>query len=209
MATYSDLKSQIADDLRRSDLTSQIATAVKSAIRDHSKERFWFNETRSYALTLTSGTSEYTLSAAAPVYNFIKIDWVKIPISGIQVQMTRIDPNEMEVLHSTTFTGQPTEWTLYADKLRVYPTPDTTYAATVAGHYRLTPLSSDSDTNAWTDQEIAFDLIRYSALKRLYAFPIRNFDMAQGATAAEELELTYLRREADRLKRTGQMAAYY
>lgn len=207
MSTYAELKAQIADDLRRSDLTSQIARAVLSSVRDHGAERFWFNETRSYTRALSAGTSEYSLSEQAPVSRFVKIDWVKVPIGGIDSELTRVDPREMEILHASTVTGSPCDWTMYADRIRFYPTPDASYTATIAGHYRLVELEDETDENAWTTE--AFDLIRYSALKRIFAFPVRNPDMAQMATAAEELELTYLRRETDRLKRSGQMMAYY
>lgn len=207
MSTYAELKAQIADDLRRSDLTSQIARAVLSSVRDHGAERFWFNETRSYTLALSAGTSEYSITEQAPVKDFIRFDWLKVPVSGIDTELTYVSPREMEILHASTVTDSPCDWTYFADKIRIYPVPDASYTLTIAGHYRLVELEDETDENAWTTE--AFDLIRYSALKRIFAFPVRNPDMAQMATAAEELELTYLRRETDRLKRTGQMMAYY
>src|SRR5262245_23916178 len=207
MSTFADLKTLVAQDLSRPDLTSQISTAVLSAIQDHSVERFWFNETRSFTVSLTSGTSGYAITPTSTIQEFIRIDWVRVTIGSQLVRLDRIDADNMEELQSTTTTGQPSWWTYYADELRFYPTPGTTYTATVAGHVRLVALSADTDTNAWTNA--AKDLIRYSALKRVLAFPVRNAEAALGAATMEAQQLDALRRETDRRKRTGSMAAYY
>lgn len=207
MSTYADLKTQVASDLRRSDLTSDIATAIRAAIRDHGAERFYFNETRTFTQTLSSGTSAYSIVPSSSVADFVRIDWIRVNVGSVYELMTRRSADEIEELHSSTASGTPTDWSYYEDQVKVYPTPTTSNTVKIAGHYRLVELSADSDSNAWTNA--AKDLIRYSALKRLYAYPIRNADQAQVATAAETLELEYLRRETDRRKRTGVMAPYY
>ncbi len=204
---YGGLKALIASNLRRSDLSSDIASAILDAIQDHGTERFWFNETRSFTISLTSGTDEFSITPTATVQEFVRIDWVRVLIGSAYERMLRIDADTMEEMHASTTTGQPAWWTMYGDQFRVFPTPDATYSARIAGHYRLVPLSADADTNAWTN--FAANLIRYSALRRLYAFPIRNAEMSQGAMAMEVQELDYLRRETDRRKRIGVMEAHY
>ena len=52
MSTFGALKTRIADELNRSDLTSQIASAVPRAIEYYARERFDFNEGRSTASTV-------------------------------------------------------------------------------------------------------------------------------------------------------------
>jgi len=208
--TYADVQTQVASDLKRSDLTTAIAAEILNAIRDHSEERFWFNETRSYSLSLSAGTSAYTLSSSGTVQEFIRIDRVDLGISSSQrVRLDYVSPEEMADLHLTDSTSQPSRWTHYADQVRVHPIPGTSYTATIHGHVRLTTLSTGTSANAWTSSGAAANLIRYSTLKRLYAYPIRNVEQAQVATAAETLELEYLRRSTDRRKRSGRMQPYY
>lgn len=208
--TYTDLQAQVASDLKRSDLTTDIQTAILAAIRDHGAERFWFNETRSYSLSLSAGTSGYTLASSGSVQEFVNIDRIDMAISSsTNVKLAEIGADEMQDLYLSNSTSQPTSWARYADQVRVHPIPGTSYTATISGHVRLTTLASGSSANAWTSSNAAQQLIRYSALKRLYAYPIRNVDQAQVATAAETLELEYLRRETDRRKRIGRMAPYY
>lgn len=208
--TYADLQTQVATDLKRSDLTTAIAAEILNAIRDHGQERFWFNETRSYTLSLAAGTSGYTLASSGAVQEFIRIDRIDVAISSSQnVRLTEIDNDTMQDLYASSSTSQPTRWAMYTNQVRIHPIPGTSYTATITGHVRLTTLSTGSSANAWVSSGAAANLIRYSTLKRLYAYPIRNVDQAQVATAAETLELDYLRRETDRRKRIGRMAPYY
>ena len=208
MSTFADLKTLVAQDIIRPDLTSQISAAVLSAVQDHSVERFWFNETRTFSVSLTTGSSgEYSITPTSTIQEFIKIDWLRVQIGSQWVRMDRIDADNMEEFQLATTTGQPQWWTYYADRLRVYPEPDRTYSSRIAGHIRLVALSADTDTNAWTNA--AKDLIRYSALKRVLAFPVRNAEAALGAATMEAQQLDALRRETDRRKRTGTMAAYH
>src|SRR5262245_46731610 len=208
MSTYSDLKTLVAQDLSRSDLTSQIATAILSSIQDHSVERFYFNEVRDFSLSLTTGSSGiYAITPTSTIQEFIKIDWIRVQIGSQWTRLDRIDADNMEELRSTTTTGQPAWWTFYQEHLIVNPEPSSSYSARIAGHVRFVALSADADTTAWTNA--AKDLIRYSALKRVLAFPVRNAEAALGAATMEAQQLDALRRETDRRKRTGTMAAYY
>src|SRR5215475_9466078 len=94
MPTLGDLKAKIAQDLRRSNLGSEIADAIPDAIRDHETERFWFNETDvvPYTLIISPGSGVagsglpgntspqgdvYLLGPQGDVQEFIKIDKVR------------------------------------------------------------------------------------------------------------------------------------
>jgi hypothetical protein len=209
MATYGDLKAQIASDLRRSNLTTEIASAVLDAIRDHDTERFWFNETATYSLNTVNGTDEYTLAAQAPIQEFIKIDRVKTQVGNTWLEV--YDDwtwDEMDEAFATPTTGQPAQWAFTGNnQLRIFPTSNAVFPLRIYGHYRIVPLSADGDSNDWTNA--AKNLIRYTALKRLFAFPIRDMQQQQSADAAGMRELEYLRKETERRQRTGEMAPYY
>jgi hypothetical protein len=208
MATFGDLKSQIANDLRRSNLTSEIATAVLDAIRDHDTERFWFNEHEIYLLNTVDGTDEYTLAAQAPIQEFIMIDKVRVQVGNTWYTLKESTWDDMEEAFSSPTSGQPFDWAFAGnDQFRLFPTPNGVYPLKIFGHYRIIPLSADSDSNDWTNA--AKNLIRYTALKRLFAYPIRDLQQQQAADAAGMRELEYLRRETERRQRRGEMMPYY
>jgi hypothetical protein len=208
MATFGDLHDQIASDLKRSNLNQEIWTEIVSAIRDHSSERFWFNEVDFYPLNTVAGQDEYLIFQQNGIEEFIMIDMVRSQIGNTWYTLERVTPDQMEIDYSAPTSGQPYRWSIHGNELRLFPMPDRVYPVRIFGHYRLleaggTPTSG----NAWTAW--AFHLIRYSALKRLYAYPIRDMQQSQAAEAREIQELEYLRRESDARARTGQMAAYY
>jgi len=207
MSNYADLKAQVASDLRRSNLPTEIASTILDAIRDHGAEHFYFNETTTYTLPLVAGQDEYAITAQAPVAEFVKIDWVRALVNNVWIKLVRVDTDEMEYFQSFPSSGQPSMWTPHANTIRFFPTPDKPYTARIAGHYRLIDLAADTDANSWTNE--GKNLIRYSTVKRLFTYPIRDTAQMQVAEAAEVRELEYLRRETDRRQRTGSMKAYY
>src|SRR5262245_52679630 len=207
MPAFGDLKAQIANDLRRSNLPSEIQTAVLDAIRDHETERFWWNETAIYTLDTIAGQEEYTIALQPPILEFIKIDWLRAQVGNTWYDVIRYPMDDIERLYSSPSSGQPYDFGYHGNTIRLYPTPDNVYPIRISGHYRLIELVNDADSNEWTNA--GKNLIRYSALKRLYLYPIRDREQVQMAEGAEQRELDYLRRQADRRARSGVMRAYY
>jgi hypothetical protein len=221
---FGGLKALIASDLRRSNLTTEIATAVLDAIRDHETERFWWNDTapRPYTITVTpnggaagSGVpgnanpqgDVYFLSPQGNVQEFVKIDMVRALIPGVWYTVKATDWTTIEFFYSTLSNGQPSWWAYQNGYLRIYPLPSQPYPLRIFGQFRWPALVNDSDINPWTDD--GRNLIRYTALKRLYSYPIRDMQQVANAEQAGERALDYLRRETDRRSRQGRMRAYY
>ena len=230
MPTFGDLQALIANDLRRSNLTAEIANAIPDAIRDHETERFWFNETFPTPYTITVapnggvGGSGQPGSAApqgdvyflgpqtftAPQSNFqefIKIDMVRAQIPVVWYTVKSTDWTSIEFFYSTLSKGQPSWWAFRDHYLRIYPLPSQSYSLRIFGHYRAPPLVNLTDSNIWTNQ--GRNLIRYTVLKRLFSYPIRDAEQVANADQAGERALEYLRKETDRRARQGRMRAYY
>ena len=207
MPTYGDIQLQVANDLRRSNLGPEIAQAILDAIADHDSERFYFNETEIYKFTTVSNQDTYIIAAQPPIQEFMKIDMVRSQVGNTWFTLERRTPDDMEIDYSAPTSGQPVEWSIHGNEMRLFPMPDRAYPVRVFGHYRITPLVNANDSNPWTNA--ARNLIRYSALKRLFAYPIRDMQQSQAAEAREVQEVEYLRRETDGRERTGQMKAYY
>jgi len=221
LATLGDLKAKIAQDLRRSNLTQEIADAIPQAIYDHDSERFWWNETypTPYALTIapnsgvdvySTGTPQgdvYFLAPQGPIQEFVRIDMVRAQIPVVWYTVKASDWTTLEFFYSTLSNGQPSWWAYRDGNLRIYPLPSQPYNLRIFGQVRLRPLVNDTDSNVWTNQ--GFNLIRYTVLKRLYSYPIRDAQQVANAEQAGERALDYLRRETDRRARQGRMRAYY
>ena len=220
--TFGSLKAQVASDLRRSNLGPEIARAVLDAINDHDTERFWFNDTAPNPYTLivspnagtgTTGPGNtpagdiYLLSPQGPVQEFIRIDRVRAQIPVVWYTVKPTDWLTIEHLYSTLSNGQPSWWAFQQNYLRIYPLPSQDFNLRIWGQYRCPPLVNDNDQNVWTTE--GFNLIRYTALKRLYSYPIRDMEQVANAEQAGMRALDYLRRETDRRSRAGRMRAFY
>jgi hypothetical protein len=215
MATFSELKAEVAADLARSvqytndaAFTSQVENAVLDAVEYHAPDNFWFNQTRSATFPTVDGTSDYTVTsvisgtstAGTTIADFITIYYVQFAQSATSKYMLDlVAPDEMEDLLETATEGQPTCYAYYDQQFRLYPIPDGVYTVRVAGHFRMAPLSAASDTNAWTTT--ARNLIRATARKFLYGRVVQDITKAQVAMADEQLELQ--RHYAETSRRTA------
>jgi hypothetical protein len=180
---YAALQARIADELNRSDLTSQIALEIASAIRHYERQRFWFNEVRDTSLVTVPNVA----SIAAPT----------TMVEGLRLDLnygTHLYPLEYEAWKDfedyggadTGFTpGVPQRYGYFADQFWFLPVPDQAYSLTLSGVERLADLVNGSDSNAWTtDGE---ELIRMRAKQ---AVRINYLDhqgaIQQAMTFAEE-----------------------
>ena len=132
MPNLGDLKNTIASDLRRSNLTAEIADAIPDAIRDHETERFWWNETypQPYVITIAPGGGVpgtgfpgntgaqgdvYFLSPQGQVQEFVKIDMIRTQLAppsslGLWYTVRPTDWTAIEFFYSTLSNGQPSWW---------------------------------------------------------------------------------------------------
>lgn len=207
MSTFLEMQTDIADEIARSDLSSggQIARKIKEAIRLRETERYWFNETDAYTFATVNGTDDYTLAADAglSLSEFITIDAMEVQIGSEWRHMRRVDQAEMRDLKSSTSSGQPSDWCVFGSEVEIYPTPNDAFTIRVTGHFRLTELSADGDTNAWTTT--AENMIRNDAKALVLADYVRNFDMAQASRQIADMYRDVLDKEHSRRTATGRI----
>ncbi len=201
MTNLVTMKTRISDELVRDDLSSQIASAIAEAIKDHEGTRFFFNEKRFRLVTVAdqeyydlatalTNTDETTLSAGE---GLIEIDSVTILDSGEAYTMNDRTQQAADRWQSLTTTGTPCDYALFGDQLRLMPIPDAVYTITISGLARLKTLSADSDTNAWMTEGEA--LIRHRAKKLIYRDVVRDPDGKALADEAEAEALMKLERK--------------
>lgn len=167
MTTFSDIKDAIADDIDDTvgEYSSQIATAVLAAIRYCERKTYYFNETRDVTFSTVDGQEWYDAADNANIPTLVRIvaAWTE-DTAGQRDELIRMMPTDMEQLaDSSGSRGEPYAFTYFGQRIRLYPIPDAT-AYTIRlqlGPYRLTPLSDDTDTNAWLSE--AYDLVKARA----------------------------------------------
>lgn len=193
MTTLGTMKAEIADDLGRSNLTSQIASAISSAIDHYKSRRFWFNSVRSATFATVAAQSTYSSSDDSDIPLMAKVDRITLADSGgIIYVLDRISPDEMEeLLDSSASSGRPECWTWIEDTFRFHPVPDAVYTVRLTGVYEKAAPADDTEANnVWMTK--AYELIRCRAKVYLYGHVVHAPDKAGLAGQAEAAALAAL-----------------
>lgn len=143
--TLGTMKARIADELARSDLTTQIQSEIQSAINHYKHRRFLFNE-----LEATSVTVKDEEFIAAPA-DMIEIDQFRVTISNRTYPLDPVAYGEITDVDETLYSGHPVRYALYNQQIRLYPTPNDAYPLIISYLTEFGPLNQDTDTNAWMD----------------------------------------------------------
>lgn len=202
--TYANMQARIASEFHRTDLTSYITNSIKAAIKHFERERWYFNEATTTTVTV-AGTATYALPT-----DFMKMDNVKVTVSGSKVQLEPMPYIELDALDTGTSSvrGVPKFWAIYGNVLRLYPIPDAVYTITESYQNRLTELSADADTNAWVDDLEA--LIRTYAKMDICLNVSKDFEQADRLERAIATSLyPQAREENDSRLSSGRLTPYY
>ena len=182
MTNFGTMQDRIADELDRSDLTTQIQAAIQSAIAFYQDERFFFNEGVTNIVTATA-------SEAYAVSSILDIDYVVVNVNGHPADMTPRPFDYIDSIRDPSYTGIPHQYGIFADQMYVYPVPNDVYTIEVAGCIALGTLTATADTNAWmTSGE---ELIRRRAKADLCNDILKDYEEADRQT---QLELRALER---------------
>lgn len=155
---FAALKTRIAGDLDRSDLSSEISASIIDAIEDLGVERFTFNQSGGFTLSVSADDADYVvgdwqLDGGSDFDSIIEPDQLWIRIGGNDHRLDHASWDDIKDMgQSSPTTGQPYLYAYFDDAWKIYPTPDQSYTIYMRAHYRLTELSDDSDVNAWTGQ---------------------------------------------------------
>lgn len=200
MADLSALKTRIASELHHSNLTSEIADAITSAIAQHRSRRFEVNQLQASFNTVASQEA-YTTSTIPD--DIGQIDTLRITVSGNRYLLDPIGLAELQTLSTTTtLIGRPTRYAFYAQQIYLNPIPDGIYAVLVSYLQRKDAPSGDSDgTTIWTNQCEA--LIRACAKKLICRDVIYDADGYARNRDAEAEALGILMRESMQLQDEG------
>lgn len=190
-STFLQMQQRIADDLDRTDLTTQIKKAINRAIIHYQTEPFWFKETSS-SFSAVSGQEEYVYGTGSVPSDVQMIDIMERQYNSIKTSMTEITPFELEAKQSGDATGIPSEFAQYENRFKLYPIPNQSGITILIKYTKnYTELSADSDTNDWLTY--AEDLIEARARWWLNMRIIRDTAAAADDAMQEASALDALR----------------
>jgi hypothetical protein len=201
MSTFLEMKNRIADDLDRTDLSTQIAKAINRAIEYYEKERFWFNEKVSTFSTVAN-QKNYGSSDGIPT-DIAEIDYVEITVSGKEYELHTRTYSYIKKLIGYDMVGEPTDYCYYQENFYFYPIPNAARTITISHQQKYAELSADSDTNDFTTE--AEDLIESRARWWIYSRIIKDREQAEVAKADEIEALQALRTKTEKLTSTGSL----
>ncbi len=190
MATLGDLKTRIRRETNKDDIASggesegALTEAIANAIRYYAEEPFWFN--RAGAITsapVTTVANQGYIAAPAAV---------RVPdvVTYLGVELEKYPLDDIEGLVEV---GQPVKWAANGDSIQLYPIPGGAYTLQVFGVAQIAAPTLDPDSTVWTNE--AYDLIAARVRFLLFRDTWRDTKGAQIAAAAEDDELTTLRRK--------------
>jgi hypothetical protein len=202
---FGSMGARIADELIRSDLSSQINLEILSAIQHYERQRFWFNETRQN-LTAVSGTA--TISPPSDLLEVIRLDILTTQNHPIEVIKESWRQFEAIGGADTALTsGFPTRYAFFGNQFWLFPIPDSAYTLPLSYVKQMATLSLSGDTNAWmTDGEQLIRARARQAVKINYLgdpAAMQMIDPAEGYLSPIEraAHKSLLRESAKRLSR--------
>jgi len=166
MTTYVIMRTRIADELANDgDITSaQINYAIQDTIKVYERKPWWFNQ-KTGTFSTVDGQEYYSSSDLSDIPDIVQIVAATVTSGTLKTPMKAVDYLSIDDEQDGSVEGLPRVFAPFKEQLRLYPIPDAVYTVTLSYVYRLTALSADADTNAWTTD--AEELIRQGAKRRI------------------------------------------
>lgn len=182
MATLADMKTRIASEIARGDLTSQISQAILDAIDDMQGERFYFNEPRldtEPTFNTTPGVATYGAEALPAIGQIYKIDYIDYIQGTSKFKIYRRQPEEIDLLNQfESITGPPSAFAYSGRAISLYPIPDTAYVINIMGVFGAPAPATDAElNNPWMND--GERLIRALAKYKIAVNVTRNATLMQ------------------------------
>ena len=198
------MQARIADELDRSDLTSQIQNAIQDAIGKYERRYFYFTDAPTTVSFNTVAHQEYYTSSDNAAIATIS---QAITLSGTFFNLRQtLDKRAWSYIEDistiATSYAMPQDWAYLGEQIRLYPIPDNVYAMRLQGIARPVRPSTNTDTGVWMND--AEELIRTEAKLYLLRNVIRGVDMVEEIGL---LEVQKIRALADLVTETASREA--
>ena len=202
MTTLATMRARIASELRRSDITTQIADAITTAIAAYETDFGAKMQSRSLTVTTVAGTERYSSGLST----LLRIDWVKCQVGDHVFDLDYMSPQDMESASTNgTSSGQPGHYTWFAENLQLYPVPDAVYTVRIGGLVIVAAPASDSEAdNAWmtTYERLIRCRAKWELATHVLRDPVLKADMEM---ATMEAKSQFIRRANNKTRGSGRV----
>ena len=141
LATYSDLKTSLANWLNRTDLTSEISgDFIVLAEKD-------FNSKLRVRKMITQSSITIDAETETLPTGFLQVRDFYILQGNTKYSLQYITPAQMDQIRGGSTTGQPSTYTILGDNLRFAPAPSTSYTGVINYYKEFDPLSDTNTSN--------------------------------------------------------------
>lgn len=218
MTTLLDVRDRIADQLSRSDLSTQIDREIQFAITRYNRRVTWLHEVRGATLATVAGQAWYTsisLAAGAglqdvtgrtavDVADVQKIEYLR---GADYDELQQVDARTFEAFFDTTGNGgEPEYFTLYAGQIGLWPVPSEVETLTLSVVVKPVVPSAAGDESVWFDQ--AQELIENAAAAAICRKFLQDGERAQAFQVYETAAWEDLVRESNQKMATGRIKAH-
>ncbi len=194
MATMGDLRDEIAGELARDDLDTQIETAITSAIREVETEKVRFNSEVDTSLTTTAGSATIALPSG-----FFEMISLQLSIGGVLRTMEPATPVQiMEARYQGT-QNQPCAFSVFDGLIQLDTLADDTYTATITYYRTFSLPTTGTDTHTWITN--AYSLIKYAAKRNLHANTLFDWENAGGFDRMAQAEMARIKKNFNTVQR--------
>lgn len=176
-ATYTDLKTGVANYLARSDLTSQIPNFVRFAENRLRREL----RIRQMLKVATAATVSGTATVALPA-DFLELRDIHIDATPVRT-VTYMSPSSFFRGARTTESGVPTQYTTLATEFQLAPIPDSAYTLKMLYYAAPTYLSDSNTSNVFLAN--CPDALLYASLAEAEPYLMNDARLATWATLYE------------------------
>lgn len=165
------MQARIADEIKRPNISDQIAYAILDAITFYQLERFFFNEATDTSTTTVQGTNIY--AGPSDLIELVNLE-VTVPASGLIYPLDPRDIEEILLLDQSIppIQGQPTKFAFFGNQFRLWPTPDLAYQLTFFYQQQIPAPVNDTDQGFW--MTTAEPMVRHMAKALLYIGTIHD-----------------------------------
>jgi len=185
MSDYITLRTRIADELANDGAVTdaQIAYAIQDTIKIYERRPWWFNN-NSTTFSTVANQEYYTSVEFSDLTNTVAIIAMTITYSSVKQAVVPIDFQSIDSAQNGYVVSVPRLYAYFDQSIRFFPIPSDAYTITVSYITRLTALSADADTNAWTNE--AEELIRQGAKRRIAMNYFHAEDVAARCATMEQ-----------------------
>lgn len=188
MSTLADLRTRIADELLKRNLSTQISQHIARAVEFYAGRRFWFNTGRMVGDAVSPDADGYVnLPTGTRLIDEIRVGQIVLEMRDAAI----IDD---WLANSPATAPEPYDYAVSGDRIRLYPTPTGPIELAVVGTFDVTPLitadAAGTVDNAWTNA--GADLIAARARMTLCRDVLRDpegMSLAKDAIREAETDL--------------------